>query len=45
MGKDTPGMGPPGTPKARIIIKLNPKTGQMEEYHVTKGWRKKRKKK
>lgn len=34
-----PGMGKGGTPKARIILKLNPKTGLMQEYHLTKGWR------
>jgi hypothetical protein len=32
-------MGQAGTPKARIIFKLNPATGKMQEYHVTKGWR------
>ncbi|ARK07492.1 hypothetical protein LAV_00117 [Sphingobium phage Lacusarx] len=36
---DGPGMGRSGTPKARIIMKWNPKTDQMQEYHLTKGWR------
>lgn len=24
---------------ASVTIKLNPKTGLMQEYHTTKGWR------
>ena len=35
-----PGMGQPGTPMARVIMKMNPKTGNMQEFHVTKGWKK-----
>lgn len=34
-----PGMGQGGTPKARIIRKVNPETGEMQDYHLTKGWR------
>lgn len=34
-----PGMGQGGTVKARVILKENPKTGEMQEYHLTKGWR------
>lgn len=34
-----PGKGPSGDPMAGVIMKLNPKTGLMQEYHLTKGWR------
>ncbi|MEQ6333258.1 hypothetical protein [Sphingobium sp. MK2] len=34
-----PGMGKSGTAKARIIMKLHPETGEMREFHLTKGWR------
>jgi hypothetical protein len=37
-----PGMGQPGTPKARIVMRYNPDTESMEEFHLTKGWKKKR---
>jgi hypothetical protein len=33
------GEGPAGTPHASVILKLNPKTGKMQEYHLTKGWK------
>lgn len=35
-----PGMGEPGTPMARVIRKVNPATGKMQDYHLTKGWKK-----
>jgi hypothetical protein len=37
--KDGPGKGQAGTPHASVILKLNPKTGKMQEYHLTKGWK------
>jgi hypothetical protein len=36
---DGPGKGQAGTPHASVILKLNPKTGLMQEYHLTKGWK------
>jgi hypothetical protein len=35
----TPGKGGDGDVMASVIMKLNPKTGLMQEYHLTKGWR------
>jgi hypothetical protein len=34
-----PGKGPADTKSASVILKLNPATGQMQEYHFTKGWK------
>jgi hypothetical protein len=34
-----PGKGPPKTPHASIVLRKNPKTGEMQEYHLTKGWK------
>lgn len=36
----SPGMGQPGTPMCRVIRKVNPKTGEMQDFHLTKGWKK-----
>lgn len=35
-----PGAGPPGSTHAKVTMRLNPKTGVMQEYHFTKGWKK-----
>lgn len=37
--KDMPGKGPPKTPHASVLLRKNPKTGLMQEYHLTKGWK------
>lgn len=36
---DQPGKGPPGSPHASVSLRRNPKTGEMQEYHLTKGWK------
>lgn len=37
--KEGPGKGAAGTPHASVILRKNPKTGEMQEYHLTKGWK------
>lgn len=37
--KDLPGKGAKGTPHASVSLRLNPATGEMQEYHLTKGWK------
>ncbi len=37
--REGPGKGAPKTPHASVVLRKNPKTGEMQEYHLTKGWK------